>query len=1094
MEEKKDEVLFDFKSIKNIFKKKEKSENAEKGKAEQFISNNQKYLIPIALILIAIFFSSFFRMYPASLPMTEQWAASQLDQINKQVISQTINQQYPNLPDVNKNGLINAELAKLNQEGMTYNPTDQGVQKIPKDAAIEQVAKNYKQRLQYTAENGKDYTYLLAIDPYLWYGYGKNFIECGSTGCDLREDGKYYNYRNGRVGQTLDVNIFSKFGVWIYKFMNIFTNFPLMQAFFLLPVIMIGLAIIPAFFIAKKMGGNVGGFFAAMIIAVNSALLSRTPGGFSDTDPANVLFPLLIFWFFLEVIEAKDWRQTTIYSLLGGISFYIFSTIWKPHHIFDFLLVASIAYIGYGLFMNFFRTKNPDITHLKGPLSRISIFLFVSLAFIVYHRTLSFIPQLFSRIIEFVQMKDVGINSLWPNVLTTVAEFNEVPFIQIMNQMGGKFFFLIAVIGLFLPLLAKDKKDNKHIIYGALIGVWFIGSAYSFIRGIRFAILLVPPFAIAFGVCLGTLYRFFTEWLSKELNVNAIVSKVSIILLFMLLLLAPVKQAHSIALNEIPSYNDAWDSTLDQIKTDADDGIGYITTWWDFGHWFVSKDVRVTFDGGNQGERIHWVGKSLLTDNETEAIGILRMLNCGQQEAPHILEKYLKADTVKSIEVLNKILVKNKDEAKTILEEEGLNEEEINEVLEKTHCDDLLPHYLIASEDMVGKAGVWGHFGSWDFKKALMWQTANKLDEKEGVDFLKTFDMTEEEASDMYYQIHNTKADRWISPWPGFSSRPTGCTIEENTLKCVVSTNNQQIPLEINLLNMEAIIPGTNKNLVPNSLVYIVGNETIEKEMDGEKVGFSVLLIPNGNSPQVLFADPLLVNSMFTKMFYLQGHGLKHFKPFSEKRQINGQNIFTYKVDWDSSEYNNAFTPVKDEPQTEEAETEEIKEQVKASHILVKTESRTDEEALKRIKEIQEKINDTNFADIAKKYSEGPSNISGGNLGYFEKGMMVPEFEKEAFNLEIDDVSEPVKTTFGYHLIKVFDIITTTEEKKTDLSNQAFMTTTKETEEKKTDLSDRTFCIKKCIEEGNNIKLVDRTNNDETKCIDKCIESLENLK
>ncbi|MEH7886292.1 peptidylprolyl isomerase [Bacillus sp. JJ1609] len=91
------------------------------------------------------------------------------------------------------------------------------------------------------------------------------------------------------------------------------------------------------------------------------------------------------------------------------------------------------------------------------------------------------------------------------------------------------------------------------------------------------------------------------------------------------------------------------------------------------------------------------------------------------------------------------------------------------------------------------------------------------------------------------------------------------------------------------------------------------------------------------------------------------------------------------------------------------------KEQVKASHILVK-----DEAAAKKVKE--ELDNGKDFAELAKKYSTDKSNAeAGGDLGYFAKGEMAEEFEKAAFNLKIDEISEPVKTEFGYHIIKVSD-------------------------------------------------------------------------
>ncbi|MCM3666332.1 peptidylprolyl isomerase [Mesobacillus subterraneus] len=91
------------------------------------------------------------------------------------------------------------------------------------------------------------------------------------------------------------------------------------------------------------------------------------------------------------------------------------------------------------------------------------------------------------------------------------------------------------------------------------------------------------------------------------------------------------------------------------------------------------------------------------------------------------------------------------------------------------------------------------------------------------------------------------------------------------------------------------------------------------------------------------------------------------------------------------------------------------KEQVKASHILVE-----DEATAKKVKEEIDSGKD--FAELAKKYSTDTSNAAdGGDLGYFTKGEMAEEFEKAAFEMEINTVSNPVKTVFGYHIIKVTD-------------------------------------------------------------------------
>lgn len=88
--------------------------------------------------------------------------------------------------------------------------------------------------------------------------------------------------------------------------------------------------------------------------------------------------------------------------------------------------------------------------------------------------------------------------------------------------------------------------------------------------------------------------------------------------------------------------------------------------------------------------------------------------------------------------------------------------------------------------------------------------------------------------------------------------------------------------------------------------------------------------------------------------------------------------------------------------------------EVKASHILVKTE----DEAKKLYEEIK---GGKGFADAAAEVSLCPSGSVGGDLGFFSRGMMVKPFEDAAFELEVGELSQPVQTQFGWHLIQVTD-------------------------------------------------------------------------
>lgn len=97
-------------------------------------------------------------------------------------------------------------------------------------------------------------------------------------------------------------------------------------------------------------------------------------------------------------------------------------------------------------------------------------------------------------------------------------------------------------------------------------------------------------------------------------------------------------------------------------------------------------------------------------------------------------------------------------------------------------------------------------------------------------------------------------------------------------------------------------------------------------------------------------------------------------------------------------------------------------EQVHARHILLKTgEGKNEEEVKKQAEELVRKLRSgADFASLAKEFSEDPgSKENGGDLGFFDRGRMVPEFEKAAFSQAPNQVGDPVKTQYGYHIIEV---------------------------------------------------------------------------
>lgn len=146
----------------------------------------------------------------------------------------------------------------------------------------------------------------------------------------------------------------------------------------------------------------------------------------------------------------------------------------------------------------------------------------------------------------------------------------------------------------------------------------------------------------------------------------------------------------------------------------------------------------------------------------------------------------------------------------------------------------------------------------------------------------------------------------------------------------------------------------------------------------------------------------------------------------AKKREIDKEKQFQDELDLvkDNMLKNYAMQKILNQVQIDDKELENYYNENKdslfnsstytASHILV--------DGLDKAKEVLEEINNgLDFADAAKKYSIDPSKENGGSLGTFPKGVMVKEFQDGLDSIEVGQISKPVKSQFGYHIIKLDD-------------------------------------------------------------------------
>ena len=967
-----------------------------------FFTQNKKWLIPLVIILLTFSLSFYLRTMPQRMPIAEEWAQNSAYSFYKNQINTQILSQYPNLPEANRNTMVETQFNEMLK-------TDGN--------AIKQQVLNGAEQYRNFFRDDQGTLYLLGIDPWHYYRMVSNVLEYGHQGTTFKEGQSWDMYFVAPEGRPAEKEFHAYFGAFWHRFMNLFGDYPLMYTFFFVGAIFSALAVIPAFFIGKRLtGNNVGGLFTALMIAVTQFFVSRTTGESSDTDIYVVFFPLLITWLFIEAFETKKkwWKYTSIIS--AGLMTGVFSSAWLGGwwYIFEFLIATIVLYLVYLLFIKesikqksfkFNFLDSIKSTEFRQASVLVALYAIVSsLSVILIQGGMIFYLGLLGPL-GFLQLKSVAVDSLWPNIYTTVAELNMVPLSAVIEQLGGKMLFYLAILGIIFAALRKNGSGQRDIKMPILLTMWFIASLFATTRGVRFVLQATPVFSIAFGAFAGITYEYATRWIASGLKISKRVNAPIVFILLLLLMIQPAQAGYRQAYQSIPSMNDAWYNALQKIDKEAGNNT-ILTSWWDFGHWFKAVAKRpVTFDGAAQTSwGAYWVGHSLITADEKDTLGILRMLDCGQDEGFNEVDKIIN-DTPKSIDILNEVIAADKEDAIRLLKEKyKFTNEQIAAVIKNTHCEPLPEAYYIASEDMVGKSGVWGHFGSWDFYKAEMWQKVHDKEREEALLILKEpkYGLAAEQAEKYYGEIKSTPADRWLSPWPGFMGQ-VSCSKKEEQMQCQFSAGQGTATLLIDLKEHTAKIPTKDGSFAyPNSIVYATKTEIVEKKFNESLTGFSVIITPDD---RVIVSDPLQANGVFTRLFYFKGHSLKCFKPFDQQEGNSGR-IYTYKVDWKCQGANNVyFLP---------------KEKVLAQHILVAADKHPKEEALKLIAEVKSKLNEATFAELAKKYSEDPGSApKGGDLGWFGEGEMVPEFEAVAFALKEGEVSEPVESRFGYHLIKV---------------------------------------------------------------------------
>ena len=511
-----------------------------------------------------------------------------------------------------------------------------------------------------------------------------------------------------------------------------------------------------------------------------------------------------------------------------------------------------------------------------------------------------------------------------PMVITSQSSNSSILYVLFQNLSNNyQFIFLIV---LFLPIILSFifsllmKNISKKIYFGILLIIWMAATIYMSLNGIRFILLLATPVALCLGMFLFYLYKNILKFLKyldvKNKNtINFFPYIILIIFSFSIVYnSSPYSQTSQISKQSLPNFDDTWFELTEKIEnTSEKDAI--ITSWWDFGHFYTTTSNRgVTFDGASQGTpQAHWVGK-LLLEEPKQSLEILRMLQCGGNSAFNNLLN-ITNDNSNGVKLIYEILypsflVNTSQEKKNILKNYkhfDFSENQINKIVnEDLFCKKPKQTYLILSEDMVGKSGVWAHWGSWNFYKKYVkdnYQNKNIEEISNNLNLNKTIvENYIEELKNIKInsEIKNQKEEdlinRWFSPYPSYVGQlNSNCEFVNISINC-------ENGIIYNLTSKKIL--NSNPEIKFSNVFFLDNNGFIEEKQDNfeEEDSLELLFINNGQSSFSLIGSQYpLTKSLFTTTFYLNGFGLNNetFETFDLNRvDVRGQKINTFRINW----------------------------------------------------------------------------------------------------------------------------------------------------------------------------------------------------
>ena len=710
----------------------------------------------------------------------------------------------------------------------------------------------------------KHSTYLLEADGYYYLGLTRRLLSQGNLGGPRKAD-KYFNpFMTAPEGCWCNFDLYPYIGAAFFKFISFFLKkITLEYAASIVSLVLFVIAMAGMFWFLKLlMVDTLSGMLGLLYGAIAPIFIIRSSVGWYDNDPYNIIFPALIIGTVVKSLQARDSKYPFLWLILSGACSGVYALFWRGWMYLPLMISFSLIFVA----LAGDRAKNGWTKRrwFLGLLAYAVATFFVALLCIGGLAGLkNTLQEYFTLIDSFIQLKP----SLWPNIFITIGELIKPGWHKILSSIGGIIVLGVASIGLLrnIIIILMPHKENVYRRTMIFLVVWSMVQIVFALSANRYLLFAVVP--VMFLLVSGF----------SALQESAALLKISAgvrIVIVATFLWSLISYAHIEASQQFPIMNETWLDALDWIaKKTPQDSI--VNSWWCPGHFITGvAHRRVTFDGATQNNPGgYWIANALLSNDEKESLGILRMLNTSGNKAYELLTKsgYKTSD---AIGLLQDILKRSRKDALTYLETK-MPSHKAEQLVSLTHGLGP-PTYLLVYDDLISNIIALSYVGNWDFKKMEEYLKSKKRipskNSKEYVDFLWSIAGGQPYAEGESFEISRSG----------------------NT---VVFSNN----LSLNLETMSCFLRDTAKNItvVPRSIFYLEKDTLKEKIQPNANFEAAVLLINNGEKFSCVITNKQLAESLVFRMYYLGGKGLRYIKPsVTEENVMSQTKIVVYEVDW----------------------------------------------------------------------------------------------------------------------------------------------------------------------------------------------------